>query len=59
MKCPLCGNTMKNMMHFEESKNFAFHQCNNCNTKTHQKRIHFEDLKKGNNNENRCNSKRV
>ena len=45
MKCPFCGSEMKTIMHFESGKNFAFHQCVKCHIKTHQKRIHFEDLK--------------
>lgn len=59
MKCPHCGNEMKNIMHFENGKQFAFHECRNCFTKTHQKRIHFEDLKKGDSYENLSNTKRV
>ena len=51
MKCPKCGNDMKTIMRFEEGKNFAFHECKKCHIKTHQKRIHFEEVKKGNNNE--------
>jgi Zn ribbon nucleic-acid-binding protein len=56
MKCPRCKNEMKNVMHFEDGKNFAFHECKKCHTKTHQKRIHFEEVNK---NENSSNSKRV
>ena len=51
MKCPKCKNEMKNVMHFEDGKNFAFHECKKCHTKTHKKRIHFEEMKKGYNNE--------
>lgn len=49
MKCPNCKNNMKNVMHFEHGKNYAFHECKNCRTQTHQKRIHFDEL---NNKEN-------
>lgn len=59
MKCPFCGNTMKNMMHFENSKNYAYHECPKCHTRTHQKRIHFETFEKGNSNENSSHSKKV
>ena len=45
MKCPFCGSEMKTIMHFEGGKNFAFHQCVKCHMKTHQKRIHFEEIK--------------
>lgn len=44
MKCPRCNNEMINVMHFEKGKNFAFHECKKCNTYTHQKRIHFDEL---------------
>lgn len=51
MKCPNCNKEMKTVMHFENGKTFAFHECKHCRTKTHQKRIHFEELE-GKNNEN-------
>ena len=44
MKCPNCNNKMSDILHFEKGKNFAYHKCKCCNTKTHQKRIHFEEL---------------
>ena len=49
MKCPKCNNEMKNVMHFEDGKNFTFHLCEKCKMKTHQKRIHFEEIKKDKN----------
>ena len=55
MKCPKCGEDTKIVMHFENGKNFAFHECSKCHTKTHRKRIHFEELK----DENTSNTKRV
>ncbi len=55
MRCPKCGAETKNIMHFENGKNFAYHECSKCRTKTHQKRIHFEEVK----DENSSNPKRV
>lgn len=46
MKCPKCKKEMKNVMHFEDGKNYAFHECEHCRTKTHKKRIHFDELDK-------------
>ena len=59
MICPNCKKEMKTVMHFEQGKTFAFHKCKHCHTKTHQKRIHFEDLEEKNNNENKSNRKKV
>lgn len=56
MRCPKCNSEMKNIMHFENGKDYAFHECPKCYFQTHQKRIHFEEVKKG---ENTSNSKRV
>lgn len=55
MRCPRCGSETKNVMHFEIGKSYAFHECSKCHAKTHQKRIHFEEVK----DENQCNPKRV
>lgn len=46
MKCPRCGNDMKTMMHFEDGKDYAFHECSKCKTKTHQKRINYAQFEK-------------
>ena len=46
MKCPKCGNEMKNIIHFEEGKEYAFHECKICKTKTHQKRINYQQFEK-------------
>ena len=54
MICPNCKREMKTVMHFEQGKTFAFHECKHCRTKTHQKRIHFEELE-DRNNENTSN----
>lgn len=59
MLCPKCRCEMKNVMHFENGKNFAFHECNKCRTKTHKKRIHFEEFEKGVHNENTSHTKRI
>lgn len=48
MRCPRCGNEMKIAMHFENGKDFAYHYCKKCQQKTHQKRIHYEEIEKGN-----------
>lgn len=52
MKCPRCNYEMKNMMHFENGKTFARHECPRCKSQTHQKRIHFEDFVKEETNNN-------
>lgn len=54
MRCPMCGKIMKNIMHFEKDKNYAFHECPGCYVRTHKKRIHFEDVQ----NENKLNIKK-
>ena len=46
MRCPRCGHEMSNVMHFEENKDYAYHSCKNCKERTHQKRIHYEELEK-------------
>ena len=50
---------MKNVMHFEKGKNFAYHQCINCPTQTHPKRIHFEEFERGEKNKNSGRSKKI
>ena len=50
----MCGKIMKNIMHFEKDKNYAFHECPGCYVRTHKKRIHFEDVQ----NENKLNIKK-
>ena len=57
MKCPRCKTEMKSVMHFEKGKNFAFHECKSCLAKTHQKRIHFEEMERR--NENSSHTKRI
>jgi hypothetical protein len=37
---------MKTIMHFEDGKEFAFHECPKCKTKTHQKRINYAQFEK-------------
>ena len=46
MKCPKCGNEMKTIMHYELGKEYAFHECKSCKTKTHQKRINYKQFEK-------------
>ena len=48
MRCPRCNQLMKNAMHFEPGKQYAYHMCPKCKQQTHQKRIHFEMYVKGN-----------
>ena len=52
MRCPRCNQEMKNVMHFETGKQYAYHECPKCKQPTHQKRIHFEEYEKG---LNKCN----
>ena len=59
MICPNCKREMKTVMHFENGKSFVFHECKHCYTKTHQKRIHFEELEEKNRNENSSCRKKV
>ena len=37
---------MKNAMHFEQGRQYQYNKCSNCQTKTKNKRIHFEDILK-------------
>lgn len=53
MRCPRCNREMKNTMHFEASKQYAYHMCPKCKQHTHQKRIHFDKYEKGNIYENK------
>lgn len=46
MLCPRCNNTMNNVMHFDQRRNYQFYRCPNCQEKTKNKRIHFEDVLK-------------
>lgn len=44
VKCPKCGRMMHKVMHFEKEVSYAYHLCKNCITKTHKKRIHYDDI---------------
>ena len=59
MRCPNCNSKMKNVMHFEKGKNFAYHQCINCPTQTRPKCIHFEEFERGEKNKNSGRSKKI
>ena len=59
MKCPRCNRSMKNMMHFEDGKDFAYNACKHCQTRTHQRRIHYEEFEKGRLNEEESNKKHI
>lgn len=48
MRCPRCNAEMKNIMHFEKGKNYAYHSCKRCNINTHKKRIHFNETENTN-----------
>jgi hypothetical protein len=37
---------MKNKMHFESGKQYAYSECPKCYEKSKNKRIHFEDVLK-------------
>lgn len=43
MLCPKCGRVMKNVMHFEQGKNYQYNRCQ-CLFETHQKRIHYDEI---------------
>ena len=43
MLCPKCGRAMKNVKHFEKNRSYQYNQCA-CTFKTHQKRIHFDEV---------------
>jgi Zn ribbon nucleic-acid-binding protein len=51
MKCPRCNNDMKIIMHFEDSKDYSFHECPKCKQRTHQKRINYAQFEKEETNE--------
>ena len=44
MMCPRCNKPMKNTMHFEEGRRYQYNRCPNCQERTKNKRIHFEDV---------------
>lgn len=44
MLCPKCNSVMKTKMHFEQDRNYQFHECKRCHERTKNKRIHFEDF---------------
>lgn len=43
MLCPKCGRKMTNVKHFEKERRYQYNQCE-CTFKTHQKRIHFDEM---------------
>ena len=52
MRCYKCGREMKNVMHFEDGKEYQFNTCKRCRENTKHKRIHYEELEKGRRREN-------
>jgi len=42
---------MSNVIHFERGKDYAFHMCKRCKQQTHKKRINYDALEKGKENE--------
>ncbi len=46
MLCPRCNKPMRNTMHFEQGRHYQYNRCPNCQEKTKNKRIHFEDILK-------------
>lgn len=42
MRCPKCGKEMQNIIHYEKGRSYQFNQCK-CMTKTHVKRIHYNE----------------
>ena len=43
MLCPMCGRVMKNVMHYESGRSYQYNRCE-CTFKTHQKRIHYDEV---------------
>lgn len=46
MLCPRCNKPMKNTLHFEQGRQYQYNRCPNCQERTKNKRIHFEDVLK-------------
>jgi len=44
MICQRCNKVMKNVMHFEQDRNYRYNECSKCHDQTRGKRIHFEDV---------------
>lgn len=44
MLCPKCNKPMKNTLHFEQGRQYQYNRCPNCQERTKNKRIHFEDI---------------
>ena len=43
MLCPKCGKPMKNVKHYEAGRSYQYNRCE-CAMRTHQKRIHYEEV---------------
>lgn len=51
MLCTKCGKQMKNVLHFEQEREYQYNLCPNCRKRTKKKRLHYDDiLKTGKNN---------
>lgn len=46
MFCPNCSTVMKNVLHFEQDKQYQYNECPHCYKRTKNKRIHFDDVVK-------------
>ena len=54
MRCIRCGKEMNNILHFESSRDFQYNYCKYCKEHTKKKRIHYDELERGKNHEDRC-----
>ena len=46
MFCPNCSTVMKNVLHFEQDRQYQYNECPHCYKRTKNKRIHFDDVVK-------------
>ena len=46
MVCCNCGNKMKNVLHFEQGREYQFNVCSHCRERTKKKRLHYDDILK-------------
>ena len=46
MFCPNCSTVMKNVLHFEQDKQYQYNECPHCYKRTKNKRIRFDDVVK-------------
>lgn len=44
MLCYKCGKKMKNVLHFDNNREYQTNWCPQCRDNTKKKRIHYEDI---------------